>query len=72
MFLENFIMTFCHKIYKHIIKIHLSETCSEPCQTSKMERLMKIVNGWKPLTIFAKRCLLDVLQGFKYDSTYGE
>ena len=36
------------------------ETYSEPCQTSKMECFAKIVNGCKPLTIFAKhaiRCL---------------
>ena len=32
----------------------------EPCQTSKMERFAKIVNGDKPLTIFAKRSILDV------------
>ena len=28
-----------------------------------MERFAKIVNGYKPLTIFAKRSILDVLQG---------
>ena len=27
---------------------------SEPCQTPKIERFAKIVNGFSPLTIFAK------------------
>ena len=42
------------------------EARSEPCQTSKIERLAKIVNGQKPLTIFAKNSILDVRQGFEY------
>ena len=33
-----------------------------------MERLAKIVNGWKSLTILAKRFILDVWQGSKYFS----
>ena len=28
--------------------------------TSKMERFVVIVNGWKPLTIITKRSVLDV------------
>ena len=28
--------------------------------TSKMERFVVIVNGWKPLTIITKRSILDV------------
>ena len=36
---------------------------SNPCQTSKMERFAKLVNGWKQLTIFAKSFILDVEQG---------
>ena len=28
--------------------------------TSKMERFVIIVNGWKPLTIITKRSVLDV------------
>ena len=31
--------------------------------TSRIERFAKIVNGWKPLTIFAKRSVLDVWHG---------
>ena len=37
---------------------------SELWQTSKMERFTKIVNGFQPLTIFSKRSILDVWQGF--------
>ena len=33
---------------------------SEPCQISKMELSLKIVNGWKLLTISAKSSILDV------------
>ena len=32
--------------YEHI------ETCSEPCQTSEIERFAKIVDSYEPLTIF--------------------
>ena len=41
------------------------EAYSEPCQTSKMERFAKIVNGKKPLTIFAERSVLDVWHDFE-------
>ena len=34
-----------------------TEAYSEPCQTSRMDRLAKIVNTRKPLTIFAKRSI---------------
>ena len=33
------------------------------CQTSKMKRFAKKVNGFQLLTIFAKRFILDVWQG---------
>ena len=33
---------------------------SEFCQISKMERFAKIANGFYPLTIFAKRPILDI------------
>ena len=33
---------------------------SRTAATSKMERFVKIVNGWKPLTIITKRSILDV------------
>ena len=32
---------------------------SRTAATSKMERFMIIVNGWKPLTIITKRSILD-------------
>ena len=40
----------------------------EPCQASKIERLIKKVNRFKPLTIFTKQSILDVWQGFGYVS----
>ena len=33
---------------------------SRTAATSKMERLLIIVNDWKPLTIITKRFILDV------------
>ena len=33
---------------------------SRTAPASKMERFVIIVNGWKPLTIFTKRFILDV------------
>ena len=36
------------------------EAYAEPCQTSKIKRLTKCVNGSKLLTIFAKRSILIV------------
>ena len=36
----------------------------EPCQTSKMDFFAKIDNGWKPLTIFAKKLHLRYFTGF--------
>ena len=35
------------------------EAYSEPSQTSKLELFAKIVNGYKPLTIFAKLRFLE-------------
>ena len=46
----------------------VSETYWEFCQTCKMERFAKIINGWKPLIIFAKRSILDVWQNSHYAS----
>ena len=37
-----------------------AEVYSEPCQTSKMETFVKIVNSLKPLIIFAKTSIFDV------------
>ena len=45
------------------------EAYSEPCQTSKMELFVKMINGWKPLTIFAKSSISDYCQCSEYAST---
>ena len=47
------------------------EAYSEPCQTSKMGCFAKIVDGSKPLTIFAKRSILIVWQGPEHASDIG-
>ena len=41
---------------------------SERYLASKMQRLAKIVYGSYPLTIFAKRSILDACEGFEYAS----
>ena len=46
----------------------ITETYSEPSETSKMEVFVKIVDCIQPLTIFEKHFLLGVLQGYEYDS----
>ena len=43
-----------------------TEAYSDPCQTSKMELLVKIFNGIQLLTVFAKSSFLDVWQGSEY------
>ena len=37
----------------------VSRSVSRAATTSKMERFVIIVNGWKPLTIITKRSILD-------------
>ena len=51
----------------HLIQKN-KETYSEPCQTSKMELYVKIVEGGRPLANFAKSFILDVWQGSEYAS----
>ena len=48
-----------------------SELYSDPCQISKMERFVKIINGWKPLTFFAEHFILEVGQGSEYTCSKG-
>ena len=43
-----------------------TEPYPEPRQASKIELSTKLVNGFKPLTFFAKRPVLDVCQGSEY------
>ena len=45
-----------------------AELYSQPSQIFKMELFAKIVNTWKPLTIFAKNSILDIWQGSEYVS----
>ena len=48
---------------RRCINVFLScsaQTYSEPCQTSKTVLFAKLVSKWKPLTIFAKRSILDI------------
>ena len=40
----------------------------EPCQTSKTKCLTKKVNGFQPLSIYAKNSILDIWQGSDYVS----
>ena len=67
------LMNIFHSFLNYLITGSLSdasitEAYSEHCQTSRMERFMKIVNGQKPLTIFAKCSILNVWQGSEYAS----
>ena len=41
-----------------------SEAYLEPCLIFKIELFAKIVSGWKPLIIFTKSSILDLLIGF--------
>ena len=50
------------------IWIRQSNVYSGLYQTSKIDRFAKIGTGFKPLTIFAKRSILDVWQGSEYVS----
>ena len=51
-----------HEEIGHFCKTH--KVYSAPCQTSRTGDFMKIVNGFQPLTIFAKSTILHVLKGF--------
>ena len=43
-----------------------SGACFDHCKHLKMELFAKTVNGLKPLTLFAKRSILDVCNGSEY------
>ena len=47
-------------IVEYVRLMNVSEADLGLLQTSKMERFVIIVNGWKPLTIITKRSILDV------------
>ena len=40
--------------------IPCSQAYSERCQTSQWQRFTKIVNGFHPVTVFAKHSVIDV------------
>ena len=46
-------------ILKFLILKNFTEAYSKPSGTSEMEHFAKIVNGWKLLTAFGKRSILD-------------
>ena len=48
----------------------ISQTHSEPCETSKMELFAKLVNHFQSLNIFPKSSILDIYQGSDYASDY--
>ena len=47
-------------IVEYVRLMNVSEADLGLLRTSKMERFVIIVNGWKPLTIITKRSILDV------------
>ena len=49
---------------------HTSEAYLKPSRTSEMELFAKIVNGFQPLTIFAKSSTLGVQLGAEYASIH--
>ena len=51
------------------IDLIVSEAYSETCQTSKMELFAKRVNGWLPLTFFAKNSISDPWRDSEYALT---
>ena len=46
--------------YPHAKVVNIVRSGSRTAATSKMERFVIIVNGWKPLTITTERSILDV------------
>ena len=56
-----------YQFFKYLLKN--SEAWAEPCQTSELEYLVKIVNKWKLRTIFEKFSILDMWPGSEYAFT---
>ena len=48
------------------VNLYTSETYSEFSQTSEIECFAEIAYSWKPLTILAKRSILDLSLGSEY------
>ena len=69
----DFNTEFCVAIFRHIqncfsvtYDMSISKTYSGPCETPKMGHFTKTVTDYKPLTIVAKRSILDFYQGPEY------
>ena len=63
----------CKQLTKLTVKVknkskRWTEACSQPNQTSKIEIFVKMVHGFRPITISAKNSILDVWQGSEYTS----
>ena len=48
----------------------IDKNFSKPCQTSKMEHFVKIVNGFQMLIIITKNSISDAQQGSEYASDW--
>ena len=62
------VLYFSFKVAWECFKFNFAEAYSETGWTPKMELFAKIVNCFKPLTIFAKSSILDVRVGCVYAS----
>ena len=52
------------------VHICLRKAYLKPCQTSEIKLFAKIVNGFHPLTIFAKSSIFDVWESSEYASPW--
>ena len=57
---NNFRMIVLYALRNSAICFSMYPEGGSAVATSKMERFVIIVNGWKPLTIITKRSILDV------------
>ena len=55
-------------ILKPVFVTQKNKAYSETYQTPKMELFVKIVDGWRPIAIFAKSSIWDAWQGSEYAS----
>ena len=67
-FFRSILICLLKLLYFIYIVMLISETYSEPCETSKVELFAKIVNGLESLTIFVKNSILGIWQGSEYGS----
>ena len=69
-FIERMPRSFNVILPKEYFSFDISKEYSEPSRKSKVDPLAKIVNSWKPLTIFAKFFNLDVRLGSECGSVF--